>query len=979
MLSNAQIWIKSSFTLSIFYFLLSLFSFSQNSQWQKFGINEGLPQSNITSITQDKIGYLWLGTKGSGLVRFDGKNYKTFSLKDSLPSTFINDLYFKNDSLFIATNQGLGILSKGKIWSFQSPKINKIFKIKNDIFLVTDLGIYLWKGNYVLPLRIDSEIDINPVNDLAFFNNQYWICTSKGLWSAFSLTVDQNAVLQRRGNFSSIVSTHQGLFVSDYKKGLYKKTGNYFELQKELRGINSVVSIDEKIYLLTSNSGVLKYDSTLNKTTSFSSQNFKYNNIQDLYLDKSKNLWVATNTKGIFKYTQNNFEHFTTKRGLASNKINALYSTKDSLFIASNNNGIQVFYADDFLHIKPEELKNTSINTMALDSSQNLWLGTLNKGLILLKKDSTDISGYKMIPIGNELQSIGKSIRNITIQNNQIWLTDSKQIHQLITENGIVKKINSYGKDQGVKDENITSLKFIDKQLYYTTQSGNLGVFNGRYFIEHYQILGQKIPIISLTNQKEHLYLGTLGNGVWVASKKNPKETFQLKGKKQLNSQNIKQLLFDQNGALWIGTERGLNKVILDDNTIKDVFYFGKNDGFLGIESVANAATQDKKGNIWFGTVNGLTKLVSTNTSKQNLVPRIHLESVNVNFQDIESLIPKSDNIIELQANQNNISFHYKTIDLNHPNDIEYSWKLNDSFSPWTRNTSIDFANLDYGNYTFTVKSRNRDWIESETQSFQFTILKPWYLQDWTLIWFVTILMILSWATISFYLKRIKKKSQQKVEKLQLDNKLISLEQKALQLQMNPHFVFNVLNSIKAYGTTGKLTKMNETVSEFAVLLRGVLQNSREEFVSIKSELEIINNYCLLEQKLNSNSFDFEFNIQLNSFDAEEVLIPSMIMQPFIENSIKHGFKNLDILGTITLSLELKNNHIICSIQDNGVGYYTSQRERMEHHKSVALEVTKERLISLIKYPNFSIKEIKENEEILGTLVTFNLPYKTDF
>ena len=229
-------------------------------------------------------------------------------------------------------------------------------------------------------------------------------------------------------------------------------------------------------------------------------------------------------------------------------------------------------------------------------------------------------------------------------------------------------------------------------------------------------------------------------------------------------------------------------------------------------------------------------------------------------------------------------------------------------------------------------------------------------------------------------MQRIQRKNNAKVEKLTLENNLITLEQKALQLQMNPHFIFNVLNGIKALGNSGNTKKLNTTVSQFAVLLRSILQNSRRQEISLSEEIETLKNYLELEQQLSINVFEYEIKSATKNIDIEEILIPPMLLQPFIENSIKHGFKGKNKDGKIVVNFEIKNNFLFCSITDNGIGFVQSQRlKTATNHKSVALKVTKERIKNLSKSSTIDINELKENNQIRGTKVAFKIPLKTDY
>ena len=194
---------------------------------------------------------------------------------------------------------------------------------------------------------------------------------------------------------------------------------------------------------------------------------------------------------------------------------------------------------------------------------------------------------------------------------------------------------------------------------------------------------------------------------------------------------------------------------------------------------------------------------------------------------------------------------------------------------------------------------------------------------------------------------------------------------------MNPHFIFNVLNGIKAFGNTGNTKELNTTISQFASLLRALLYNSRKEEINLSEEIETLKNYLDLEQKLNAN-FEYTITAEIENIAKEEILIPPMLVQPFVENSIKHGFKNSE--GKLSILFKTNNNHLMCTIIDNGIGIEQSKKVKStSNHISVALKVTKERIENLSKTSWLKIKETFENNQITGTKVEFQIPLKTDY
>jgi sensor histidine kinase YesM len=333
-----------------------------------------------------------------------------------------------------------------------------------------------------------------------------------------------------------------------------------------------------------------------------------------------------------------------------------------------------------------------------------------------------------------------------------------------------------------------------------------------------------------------------------------------------------------------------------------------------------------------------------------------------------------------LKPDQRQVSFSYKSIDVDHPNGIEYRYKLNDSdWSPWTTSNSQDYSELYYGAHQFVVQSRNYRWEESEPLKFSFYIETPLYKKtwfQWTLI--LTSALILSFL-IAQYVKRLKRKNIKEQERLQLENHLLTLEQKALRLQMNPHFIFNVLNGIKAMAPT-KPEKMNDTVNSFATLLRETLVNSRKDKISLDQEIKTLKHYVEVERLMTEESFEYE--IILNTeLDAEEILIPPMLIQPFVENAIRHGILKGPRIGHLQIKFDTSDEKLKVTIEDNGIGIYKSQQQKVKtDHQSMALKVTQERLESLSGKDALEIKELKlKDGTITGTVVAFKIPLETDY
>jgi len=213
-------------------------------------------------------------------------------------------------------------------------------------------------------------------------------------------------------------------------------------------------------------------------------------------------------------------------------------------------------------------------------------------------------------------------------------------------------------------------------------------------------------------------------------------------------------------------------------------------------------------------------------------------------------------------------------------------------------------------------------------------------------------------------------------QKLKSEKVALEIEQKLLRLQMNPHFIFNSLYAIQNFLTQNDTEKTNKYLIKFSRLLRLILESSAQSYITIEEEIEIIENYLTFQKLLNNDSFEFEINYT-DDIEIDNVLIPPMLVQPFIENSIKHGFKAIDYKGKIDISFSSTNNNLKISIIDNGKGLNGNKEDK--DHKSMSTDITRKRLKSLIgkKYKNIDLV-ISENEK-QGTKVQFEIPFITEF
>ncbi len=300
-------------------------------------------------------------------------------------------------------------------------------------------------------------------------------------------------------------------------------------------------------------------------------------------------------------------------------------------------------------------------------------------------------------------------------------------------------------------------------------------------------------------------------------------------------------------------------------------------------------------------------------------------------------------------------------------------------WSPWTKNDNTSFNNLAAGTYTFSVRALSEEDEVSKTISYTFEVDGPlWY--NW---WFFPLIGLLT-ASLIFWLFRrrlhvVKKRNQEEKAQLEMQNRLLELEQKANQLQMNPHFIFNALNSIQATVAKEDYQDARKEITEFATLMRSILSNSKERVISLEDELKLLNKYVGIEKKCRALGFSYEVKID-SKIDKEEAMIPPMVIQPFVENAIVHGLKGVKE-GHLLINFKvLRENLLEVEVIDNGIGYEKSKINSVrKNHKSVAIEVTKERLEALVKKNDHPVLSIEQISDEGGTRVVLKMPVEYNF
>jgi len=501
------------------------------------------------------------------------------------------------------------------------------------------------------------------------------------------------------------------------------------------------------------------------------------------------------------------------------------------------------------------------------------------------------------------------------------------------------------------------------KNIIIQTQSDRIHKFNGYTFsIEKRNSPFVEInPVDSLTigaisdtlSQGNRQYFATINNGLWVKEGQRIKQ-FILEG--QDLPQNIL-AIESRDKHIYILTTK--NTLLIWDERAYEL-----NEIKIPKSEYISDIAIDEWDQLW---LLGEKHLFKQEIDKSDKAPILEMTDIKSSF---ESITRPWDNL-NFDSEQVVLSFISKAQYLK-GDELLYQYKLkNNTWSPLSPYPQVNLTDLAPGDYEFQMRAKSKDSELGYSEVIPFTVSQTFMNSQWP--WLIGGMgsLFLLWG-FSFNRQNQELKAiQNSANKYRLENQLLKSKQETQQLQMNPHFLFNSLNTIQGTIAQGDSKKARHLLNQYSQLMRSLLDQSREDEISIKNELHFLRRYLELEQAARNHKFDYNFIIDetLN----QEKSIPPMIIQPLVENAIVHGMKGITEKGIITITLTEIKDGIRIIVDDNGVG----RTEPNSQYNSHGLSILKERIKSHSTFKTFNDIQITdkiENDTPIGTTVTLEIP-----
>lgn len=954
----------------IILFLLynSLFVYSQNTQIIRYTTKEGLPSNSIYRTIIDNKGFLWVAGE-TGVSRFDGRAFKNYFTTKGLPDNEVTELMIDSSGKLWAlpfrkkptwyneqtdrfensnTDPELDKIEMGNINSssvlihggmafcnnertvciYNKGKVTRYSKIFGEnIRPIPDKIIDYQVGHYLVVCTDSLRHMVNgkitravyfghPYTWTEFFNNTLYVLDAEGIHS-FTINQEGEIIGHKSQHFSFILK-------------VLCRSGNDL----------AVTSSNGNIYIVDANTLELKKNI------------FSDIVVRSVMEDHSGNYWLASKDDGLIKIQQKRISSYTENKELVKN-FNALLKTER--IFAGNNKG-ELYVYDGLYGLKkiilntPENSSETWVRNI-VDLKNNIYVATQTGSFIIDGKTFAIKKRFE--------EEKNKSTKAAYKLNDSTLLLGGH--NQLFEYN-----VNSGKYTDSVK-KRITAIGTDDKQRIYIGSTDGLYRWDKDslfYFGNKYPALTYRI--VSIVNSRDGL--------VWVG--RSSDSLIVLKEDKPISSIPLgiiipgtvcKSMCSNKPGEIWIGTDKGLNRlnyVFSNGKLSYHNMYFSTADGLIG-EQVNDIAIY--KDTVYVATTGGISFLPA---NLQLPLADIATFITRVSINNLDTSILSS---YTLPYSKNNIRIEFSAVDLTGFSPF-FEYSINGRDWIGVENNLLALQNQAPNNYTIQIRSMKRDGNpSSQVASISFRIKKPFWKSN--LFW--GSLVLAGFAGILFYSTRRNRLRQRKaIEKISAEKKVAELEMQALKAQINPHFVFNCLNSIKGFIYEKDYMQADKYLDKFSQLLRSTMDNADASVISLEEEMKYLDTYLQLEKLRFGDKFEYSIEAG-NGIDKSRTFVPPMLLQPYVENAIRHGVRFLENKkGLIKIMIKKEEGKVICSIDDNGIGREKAQELKSKNHieyQSRGMQLSKRRaeLYDIIQ----EVKDKKDEQgKATGTTIKLIIP-----
>ena len=952
----------------------------QSLTYRNYQVKDGLSSSEAYQLLQDQRGYIWIATD-NGVSRFNGFTFDQYTVQDGLPDNTIFEIREDEHGhiWFLGINNRV-VYFDYKYKTFISPSYSpvqetalQVLGIKNDFVVHEDHSYSLSTAvsgiqTYFPDGRLESNV-IRGYTRVTGFQRRY----GKPIFYLHNSIHQDNYVniLLPNGEQSEVPEYVFKNVNNSFRALLALPDDTYlFTIGKHLihydnRGIRSITPFPapiigvfwdrtDHLWVGMAQNGVARLRQQGDKWLTTNTY-LEEHSIIPSFQDREGNYWFGSLGAGIFMIPNANVSTYTSLNGLSSPQVTKSCALPDQKAIALLVNSTELILIDSMgiqhqLSLYPD--KSCPLYDLFYQPENGtLWVITQCRA-----PQTTEFMGIKIRVLpGLKFISITEkevltSDRGLTYQNQRID-PQGRIISLPNWDNFLARTTGGAPTD--------SSWVLLTTHMGLTINHIKSSSWHPINFIP---FLETRLNAIS-KDQYGGYWLGSALEGIlyW-----NGDTTIHLTTQNGLPSNNVRDLLWTDS-VLWVGTKQGLGKVAVDPSTLKvDLHSFDTRDGLVSNEINEIRAIQ---GHLWIATQEGISIVRPQDLIINEVPPRIQVTQVRLNGKSQvttgEIRTPNQDHSLQITY----VGFAYRN-----QGNLQYRYRLPPFQSYWqlTQESSVQFTSLPPGRYSFQVEAQNHHGVWSREQA-PLTIFVPTPI--WRTWWFIGLCCL--GVYLGFWLI-LRRRLQQQSQRANLEKKVVLYRNRALAQQMNPHFIFNSLNSIQRYILQNEKKASYQYLGKFASLMRQTLEQSQVDSISLQEEISTLENYLNLEQLRTKGHIEYSFEVDADVVPGQ-IFVPPMILQPYVENAIWHGLMPQAGGGRVTIRFQQEGAILICVVQDDGIGLTEAAKQKKPKHHSRGMAVTQERLeaMSMLNRHHMSVT-IEEwflpDDRVGGTRVTITIP-----
>jgi len=1011
-------------------------------------VKEGISKRPISEITQDKDGFLWIGTQGNGLYRFDGVHHKNYinDEKDlnTVDSNFIYGVFVDSKNrIWVGTKRGLNLYNRD-LDKFVRISLGNVAAVDNSIdvkcMIEDDIGNLIigtyGKGVFKLSPQTMciSKVKIGAVQERELIVHQFAKSTSGEIYMAsriglFVFNNEKDSIAKKSFNFKNETRTldliirsllfdpDDNLWIGTDENGIFKNdnSGNLLAMPILKKKVLSMLYKNNTLFLGTENDGLLLVDQngTLIKRYTYnylSGKGIDSDSVWELFEDKEGRVWIGYFDKGVAVYDPfsskfNDIKYYPNdSQSLQGNSISAIKEDSKGMLWLGLDGGLDIYNPKTgyFEHINKKTkgnyqgLTSSAVLDIFIDSEENLWVGTWDAGVFLLKKGSNTFENFNTLTPDSQLTndvifdftedskgnvfmaSFLEGVHYYSAEEEKFYHCNLQPFINLNLDRQDVRVVFADSKDNiwiGTQND-VLKLKMTDDKAYFAERIKPI-------ISDKLKNNSVGIHVLSFYESKNGtIYIGTNGNGLLSYNPENKKfrDYSTING---LEETVVNSVLEVDESLLIITGNLGVTRIDLKENT---AYALDKDDGLHSTNFNNGAILKDSKGIVYIGSFEGINYFDPKTVNFNTIAPKPYLSNIKIFNQTVSSLQPNSPlekeisqtKKISLNHRQSVFTIDYSSINFTRPESTTYAYMLDGFDENWNfvgNTTHATYTNIKAGSYTFKVKASNNDGIWSETPTtLKINVLPPWWRTLWAKGLYVLGGILIFWTGIQLRIKYVKKKTEQQYE-LQL-MKLINqeegrhFEKSRVALELHDGVLSSLfgirmgLDNINNHDTDPQkperqvyLKKLFELEKEIRNLSHGLNSHIAISDLAFTTVIEkVLQEQCPIHHL--NYSIDSDPRLEFVNVNNSIKYNMYRIIQESLQNIIRHSKASL-----LSISFSMVGQYIALVIKDNGIGFNPNKE-----FKGIGIKNMKSRVKSL--GGNFQY----QNAVSGGTIIKIEIP-----